>query len=130
MKQRYLLPLLLLTPVLAHADALSALGEAQFYFALIMLGVTILVIIGFLIVIYSWPRWAGVPYILGIPLLLLTWVRFTAAYPGKGLNLALLFALFLNGLVWVRQFRPQPVRIAGKLAIAGSVVMLAVVLNN
>jgi hypothetical protein len=36
----------------------------------------------------------------------------------------------LNGLVWVRECRPRPVRIAGGVAIAGSVAMLAVVLTN
>jgi hypothetical protein len=130
MKQRYLLPLLLLAPFLAHADALSALGEAQFYFALVMLGVAILVISGFLIVLYSWPRWAGAPYVVGIPLLLLTWVYFNNAYPGREFTLSLVLALLLNGLVWVREFRPRPVRIAGGVAIAGSVAMLAVVLTN
>lgn len=44
----------------------------------------------------------------------------------------LLLALLLNGLVWVRRFRPMPVRIAGVLAIAiaTSVAMVAVVLHS
>jgi hypothetical protein len=118
MKQRYLLPLLLLVPFLAHADALSARGEGLFIFALLMLGVTILVVIGFLIVIYSWPRWSGVPYALGLPLLLLTLVRLQVEYPSEVLNLVWLLALLPNGLVWAREFRPKPMRVAGRVAIA------------
>ena len=132
MKKSYLLSLLLLSPFLAHADALKALGEAQAFFALLMLGIIILVIIGFLIVIYSWPHWAGVPYVVGLPLALIAWARLAADSPGIGINMLLLLALLLNGLVWVRRFRPMPVRIAGVLAIAiaTSVSMVAVVLHS
>lgn len=135
MKKRYLLSLLLLSPFLAHADALKALGEAQAFFALLILGIIILVIIGFLIVIYSiysWPHWAGVPYVVGLPLALIAYVRLAVDSPGVGINMLLLLALLLNGLVWVRRFRPMPVRIAGVLAIAiaTSVAMVAVVLHS
>jgi hypothetical protein len=131
MKKSYLLSLLLLSPFLAHADALRALGEAQFYFMLIMLGVTILVVIGFLIVIYSWPQWSGVPYVLGLPLFIIAWVRLAADYPGVGINLLLLLALLLNGLVWVRRFRPMPVRVVGVLVLlVGSVGIVSAILLN
>jgi len=117
MKKRCLLSLLLLSPFLAHADALSALGEAQFYFMLVMLGVAMLVAICFLIVMYSWPRWRGLPYLLGVPLLVLTWMRLASSDQDGYLMPLLLLALILNGLVWVRAFRPLPVRRVGALAI-------------
>lgn len=84
MKKRYVLSLLLLSPFLAHADALKALGEAQAFFALLILGIIILVIIGFLIVIYRWPHWAGAPYVVGLPLALLSCVRLVADSPAVG----------------------------------------------
>jgi len=119
MKARPLLALLLL-PSLAHADALSARGEGLFVLMLLMLGVTLLVACCFLIAMYSWPRWRGLPYLLGIPLLLLTWARLAAPdyETNHYLTYLLLLALLLNGLVWVREFRPRPVRIGGTIAIA------------
>ncbi|GAB3635163.1 hypothetical protein GCM10027422_07530 [Hymenobacter arcticus] len=116
MKAHLLLALVLL-PSLAHADALSAYGAGLAFFALLMLGVTLLVVIGFLFVIYNWPRWSGVPYVLGVPLLVLTWVRLQADYPGQVLNSLWLLVLLLNGLVWVQAFRPRPIRLLGTLAI-------------
>ena len=129
MKARLLLALVLL-PSLAHADALSAYGIGSAFFALLMLVVTLLVAICFLIVIYSWPRWSGVPYVLGVPLLVLTWVRLQATYPGQVLNALLLLALLLNGLVWVQAFRPRPIRLAGALAIlTGSIGIVGAIFD-
>jgi hypothetical protein len=131
MKKSYLLSLLLLSPFLAHADALKALGEAQAFIALLILGLISLVVIGFLFVIYKWPQGAGVPYVVGVPLFIITWVRLAADYPGVGLNMLLLLALLLNGLVWVRRFRPMPVRIAGVLALlVGSIGLVSTILLN
>ena len=118
MKARLLLALVLL-PALAHADALSAYGMAQAFAAMLTLGVTLLVALCFLIAMYSWPRWRGLPYLLGVPLLLLTWARLsTPDYDNyRYLTPLLLLALLLNGLAWVRAFRPLPIRRAGALAI-------------
>jgi hypothetical protein len=115
MKQRLLVGLLLI-PSLAHADALSAYGAVRAFYALLMLGATLLGTISFLIAIYKWPQWRGLPYLLGVPLLGLTWARLVSSYHHGHLTL-LLLALLLNGLVWVRAFRPLPVRVAGALAI-------------
>jgi hypothetical protein len=118
MKARLLLALVLL-PALAYADALSAYGMAKAFEAILTLGVTLLVALCFLIAMYSWPRWRGLPYLLGVPLLLLTWARLaTPDYDTyRYLTPLLLLALLLNGLVWVRAFRPLPIRRAGALAI-------------
>jgi hypothetical protein len=94
---------------------------------MLMLGVTLLVTIGFLIAMYSWPRWRGLPYLVGVPLLVLTWVRLASADP-DGYLTPLLLALLLNGLVWGRTFRPLPIRLAGALAILiGSVGLVSAV---
>jgi hypothetical protein len=131
MKAHLLLALVLL-PLLAHADALSAYGMAKAFEAMLALGVTLLVALCFLIVMYSWPRWRGLPYLLGVPLLLLTWARLAApdydTY--RYLTPLLLLALLLNGLVWVRAFRPLMIRRAGALAILiGSVGLVSTVLG-
>lgn len=129
MKQRFLWSLLLLAPALAHADALSAYGAGLALVAMLTLAVTLLVVIGFLIAMYSWPRWWGLPYLLGVPLLLLIWMYRAASSPDNFL-IPLLLALLLNGLVWVRAFRPLPIRLAGALAILiGSVGVLSAVFD-
>jgi hypothetical protein len=118
MKVRLLLALLLL-PALAYADALSAYGMGQAVAAILALGATLLVALCFLVAMYSWPRWRGLPYLLGAPLLLLAWARLsTPNYDNyRYLTPLLLLALLLNGLVWVRPFRPLPTRRAGAVAI-------------
>ena len=127
MKARLLLALVLL-PALAHADALSAYGMAKAFEAMLALGVTLLVALCFLIAMYSWPRWRGLPYLLGVPLLLLAWVRLASADHDGYLTLLLLLALLLNGLVWGRAFRPLLIRLAGALAILiGSVGLISAV---
>jgi hypothetical protein len=131
MKARLLFALVLL-PSLAYADALSAYGMAKAFEAILALGVTLLVALCFLIAMYSWPQWRGLPYLLGVPLLLLTWARLVAPdYDSYHyLTYLLLLALLLNGLVWGRRFRPQPVRIAGALAILiGSVGLVCTFLG-
>jgi hypothetical protein len=131
MKARLLLALVLL-PSLAHADALSAYGMVKAFEAILALGVTLLVALCFLIAMYSWSRWRGLPYLLGVPLLLLTWARLVAPdYDSYHyLTYLLLLALLLNGLVWVRAFRPLPIRRAGALAILiGSVGLVSTVLG-
>jgi cation transporter-like permease len=80
MKARLLLALVLL-PSLAHADALSAYGMAKAFEAMLAIGVTLLVALCFLIAMYSWSRWRGLPYLLGVPLLLLTWMYQVASDP-------------------------------------------------
>lgn len=119
MKARLLLALVFL-PALAHADALSAYGLGRGLEAILTLGGTLLVGLCFLIAMHSWPQWRGLPYLLGVPLLLLTWARLAAPDydTNRYLTYLLLLALLLNGLVWVREFRPRPVRIGGTIAIA------------
>lgn len=131
MKARLLLALVLL-PLLAHADALSAYGMAKAFEAMLALGVTLLVALCFLIAMYSWPRWRGLPYLLGVPLLLLTWARLASPdYDSyRYLTYLLLLSLLLNGLVWVRAFQPLPIRRAGALAIfIGSVGLVSTVFD-
>lgn len=120
----------MLLPSLAHADALSAYGAGLAFFAMLMLGVTVLVVISFLIVLYSWPRWSGLLYVLRVPLLLLLmWARLLADYPGQVLNLLSLLVL-LNGLAWVQTFRPRPIRLAGTLAILiGGIGIISEIFN-
>lgn len=119
MKVRLLLALVFL-PALAHADAVSAYGLARGIDAILTLGVTLLVALCFLVAMRRWPQWRGLPYLLGVPLLLLTLARLAAPdYETNGyLMYPLLLALLLNGLVWVREFRPRPARIGGAIAIA------------
>jgi hypothetical protein len=129
MKARLLLALVLL-PSLAHADALSAYGMGKALEAILALGGTLLGALCFLLAMYSWPRWRGLPYLLGVPLLLLTWARLAAPnYDNyRYLTWLLLLALLLNGLVWVRAFRPLLLRRAGALAILmGSVGLVSMV---
>jgi hypothetical protein len=127
MKARLLLALVLL-PSLAHADALSAYGAGLAFLAMLMLGVTLLVTIGLLIAMYSWPRWRGLPYLVGVPLLVLTWVRLASSDHDGYLAPLLLLALLLNGLAWARTFRPLPIRLAGALAILiGSVGLVSAI---
>lgn len=129
MKQRFLLSLLLLAPSLAYADALSARGAGLFVLMLLMLGGTLLVALCFLIAMYSWPRWRGLPYLLGVPLLVLTWMFLASSDHHNGYLILLLLALLLNGLVWAREFRPRPMRVAGGIALAiGGVGMVMVLL--
>ena len=128
MKVRLLFALVLL-PALAHADALSAYGMGQAFAAILALGVTLLVAPCFLIAMYSWPQWRGLPYLLGVPLLLLIWMYRAASDPDNFL-LPLLLALLFNGLVWVRAFRPLPMRRAGAAAILiGSVGLVSTILG-
>jgi len=131
MKARFLFALLL-APSLAHADALSARGMGLALAAILALGVTLLVALCFLIAMYSWPRWRGLPYLLGVPLLLLTWARLAApdydTYRYR--TYLLLLALLLNGLVWAREFRPRPMRLVGAAAIAISCVGMVMVLSK
>ena len=54
---------------------------------------------------------------MGVPLLVLTWVRLASSDHHGYITQMLLLALLLNGLVWVRAFRPRPIRLAGALAI-------------
>lgn len=128
MKARLLLALVLL-PALAHADALSAAGMGKAVEVILALGVTMLVALCFLIAMYSWSRWRGLPYLLGVPLLILIWMYRAASNPDNFL-IPLLLALLLNGLVWVRAFRPLPIRRAGALAILlASVGLVSTVLG-
>ena len=123
MKQRYLLCLLLLTPLLAHADGLKALGEAWALLAMLALGFAVL-LLGTLFATLYRPQWRGL-LALQVPIMLVFILLHGVASEGAQesppfLTAMMQLSILLAGLTLARQVRQVFVRAVGVVAVIGS----------
>ncbi len=122
MKQCYLLPLLLLFPLLAHADGLKAIGEAWALLAMLALGVAVLLLGLFIASLYR-PRWRWL-LVLQVPVMVVCILMHglageTSQSPPE-FTILMQLSILLTDLMLVRQFRSAFVRALGMVAVVGS----------